>query len=195
MTGEIISSGRILSHPMRRTNLVARSGHRTKTTDRVRMVETDALQSQQMKRTSACEHFTDVLIGIALMAARTAQRYASQRHSGECANRDEYSNRGRPCGSPVLLRPWIKMNYLNLDTAIAAIRYGFVPWACTVKVFGFEKRLQCQTVDIGGKPIIEAFWLSSTEVVDPRKLRGSIELTRAKLEQEGYALEPWHPRW
>ena len=87
------------------------------------------------------------------------------------------------------------MNYLNLDTAIAAIRYGFVPWACTVKVFGFEKRLQCQIVDIGGKPIIEAFWLSSTEVVDPRALRGAIHQMRANLHNEGFALEPWNPRW
>ena len=84
---------------------------------------------------------------------------------------------------------------LNIDTAIAAIRHGFIPWACTVEVSGFEKRLQCQIIDIGGKPIIDAFWLASTDVVDPIKLRGAIEQTRTQLEKAGFALAPWNPRW
>jgi len=87
------------------------------------------------------------------------------------------------------------MNHLNLDKAIAAIRYGFVPWSCVVEVSGFQNGLQCQIVDIAGKAILDAFWLSSTEVVDPRALRGAIHQMRANLQKEGFALEPWNPRW
>ena len=87
------------------------------------------------------------------------------------------------------------MNNLNLDTAIAAIRYGFFPWACLVEVSGFQRELQCQIVDIGGRAIVEAFWLSTTEVVDPRKLRSVIEQTRENLQKKGFELEPWKPRW
>ncbi len=91
--------------------------------------------------------------------------------------------------------PMHQMNYLNLDIAIAAIRHGFVPWTCIVEVSGLEKGLQCQILDIAGKPIADAFWLNSTDVVHPRKLRSAIEQTRAKLQKEGFALEPWKPRW
>ena len=88
-----------------------------------------------------------------------------------------------------------QMNNLNLDTAIAAIRYGFVPWACVVEFSGIRREIQCRIVDIGGNALVDAFWLSSTEVVDPRKLRSAIEQTRDNLQKKGFALEPWKPRW
>jgi len=88
-----------------------------------------------------------------------------------------------------------EMNHLNLDTAISAIRRGFAPWACIVEVSGFKIELQCKIVDVSGTPIIDAFRLSAAEVVDPRKLREAIEQTRAKLQNDGFALAPWTPRW
>ena len=88
-----------------------------------------------------------------------------------------------------------QMVRLDMGAAIEAIREGFAPWGCIAEVYGFQKRLRCRIVDIGGNPIIDDFCLSSPDLLEPTKLRDAIHQTRVRLEEKGIVLQPWKPRW
>ena len=79
----------------------------------------------------------------------------------------------------------------DMGTAIEALRRGFAPWGCIVHVYGFEKALRCRIVDFQGHPIIADLHLCSSELTEPSRLCSAIDETRARLEEHGFALQPW----
>jgi len=87
------------------------------------------------------------------------------------------------------------MPQLNIADAIWEIRHGFQPLTCVVAIDDLTRELHCQIVDIRGKSIITELRLSSTDVVEPSKLRDAIQRTRAKPQGDGFVLEHWRPRW
>ena len=84
---------------------------------------------------------------------------------------------------------------LNIDLAIGAIRHGFDPWVCTVEVYGLERTLRFQVLDINGRPIVGVLRLSATDVIDPKKLRDVILWARTRIERKGFTLNAWNPVW
>jgi hypothetical protein len=83
----------------------------------------------------------------------------------------------------------------DMDVLIQSMRNAFAPWGCVVKVYGFEKRLRCRIVDLSEQPIVDDFYLSAPDTVEPDRLREAIQLMRARIEEKGFAVQPWEPQW
>src|SRR5690242_540880 len=79
----------------------------------------------------------------------------------------------------------------DIDVAIQAIHDAFAPWGCIVHVYGFAKRLRCKIVDFSGKPILDDFFLSALDMVEPHRFGEAIQLMRASIEKKGFAVQPW----
>ena len=140
------------------------------------------------------ERCADTSMGVAPIAARTTHHYASKvpRDGGET---DMIAR--------TMLARWLpgtsstahQLVRWDMDIAIRAMRNGFAPWGCIVEVYGFEKRLRCRIVDFNGQPILDDFYLSAPDTAEPHGLREAIKLTRARIEQKGFAVQPWEPQW
>jgi len=80
---------------------------------------------------------------------------------------------------------------LTADQLVEAIENAFLPLECRVDLYDQARRLALNIVDINGEAVLPpSFWVAS-QLRKPHRVQARLASLRARVELEGYTLEPW----